>query len=193
VPLDTIKAIKTALGATVNDVVMAVCAGGLRTYLDRHDALPDAPLIAMVPVSIRTGDETEKWTNRVSAIFAGLPTDEADPVKRVTRVHEAMGDAKRLFDAVPADTLTDSRLASGGVRAGDADSHSPQRARLHACKPVIPTCPLRSRRHCGARLLHHYPVDDRRRPGLNITAQSHLNTLTSVSSAAAYRARLRTC
>ena len=78
-PLDTIKAIKNALGATVNDVVMAVCAGGLRTWLEQHDALPDAPLVAMVPVSIRTGEETEKWTNRVSAIFAALPTDEADP------------------------------------------------------------------------------------------------------------------
>ena len=77
-PLDAIKAIKTSLGATVNDVVMAVCAGGLRAWLERHDALPDAPLIAMVPVSIRTGAETEKWTNRVSAIFAALPTNEPD-------------------------------------------------------------------------------------------------------------------
>ena len=61
----------------------------------------------MVPVSIRTGEETEKWTNRVSAIFAALPTDEPDPVKRVTKVHDAMVDAKQLFDAVPADMLTD--------------------------------------------------------------------------------------
>ena len=83
---------------------MAVCAGGLRTWLEAHDALPDGPLVAMIPVSIRTGDEAERWTNRVSAIFASLPTDEADPVERVQRVHEAMVDAKQLFDAVPAET-----------------------------------------------------------------------------------------
>jgi diacylglycerol O-acyltransferase / wax synthase len=86
--LSTIKDIKNALGATVNDVVMAVCAGGLRTWLEAHDALTDQPLVAMVPVSIRTGEETEKWTNRVSGIFAALPTDEGDAVLRVKRVHE---------------------------------------------------------------------------------------------------------
>ena len=105
--LELVKDVKNALGATVNDVVMAACAGGLRTWLEAHDALPDVPLVAMVPVSIRTGEETEKWTNRVSSIFAALPTDEPDPLKRVERVHEAMVGAKELFDAVPADALTD--------------------------------------------------------------------------------------
>src|SRR3954452_25087507 len=57
VPLQDIKDIKTKLGATVNDVVMAVCAGGLRTWLDDHDALPESPLVAMIPVSVRTGEE----------------------------------------------------------------------------------------------------------------------------------------
>jgi diacylglycerol O-acyltransferase len=51
--LDDVKTIKKAYGATVNDIVMAVCAGGLRTWLERHDALPDDPLVALVPVSIR--------------------------------------------------------------------------------------------------------------------------------------------
>ena len=128
------KAIKNALGATVNDVVMAVCAGGLRTWLERHDALPDTPLIAMVPVSIRTGEETEKWTNRVSAIFAALPTDEPDPLQRVQRVHESMVGAKELFDAVPADALTDfaqfppPAVFARAMRTADPP-HRPVRAR----------------------------------------------------------------
>lgn len=182
VPLDTIKAIKTALGATVNDVVMAVCAGGLRTYLDRHGALPDAPLIAMVPVSIRTGDETEKWTNRVSAIFAGLPTDEADPVKRVTRVHDAMGDAKRLFDAVPADTLTDfASFPPPAVFAQAMRTATRLSGRFGTPVNLVisnvpgPREPLYT---AGARLLHYYPVStivDGQ--GLNITVQSYLNAL----------------
>ena len=105
--LDAVKAVKNALGATVNDVVMAVCAGGLRAYLDERDALPDDPLVAMIPVSIRTGEETEKWTNRVSGLVAPIPTNEADPIERVRKVHEAMVDSKQLFDAIPAELLTD--------------------------------------------------------------------------------------
>ena len=73
----------------------------------------------MIPVSIRTGEETERWTNRVSAIFASLPTDEADPVKRVAAGARGDGDAKELFDAIPADSLTDFAQfpPPGGVRA----------------------------------------------------------------------------
>ena len=104
--LDDIKRLKDATGGTVNDVVMAICAGALREYLLRHDALPDAPLRAMVPVSIRTGDEEDPWTNRVSAIVAVLPTDCDEPIERVRRCQVAMQDAKRQLDLVPADTLT---------------------------------------------------------------------------------------
>ena len=64
VSLDDIKAIKQTSGSTVNDVVMAVCAGALREYLLDKEALPDRPLVAMTAVSIRTGNETDLWTNR---------------------------------------------------------------------------------------------------------------------------------
>ena len=67
------QALKDATGCTVNDIVMAICAGALREYLLLHDALPDKPLRAMVPVSIRTGEEEDPWTNRVSGIIAELP------------------------------------------------------------------------------------------------------------------------
>ncbi len=83
--LANIKRLKDATGGTVNDVVMAISAGALREYLLLHDALPDGPLRAMVPVSIRTGDETDQWTNRVSGIVADLPTDVDDPIERVAR------------------------------------------------------------------------------------------------------------
>jgi len=182
VPLDAIKAIKTSLGATVNDVVMAVCAGGLRTWLDRQGALPDAPLVSMVPVSIRTGEETEKWTNRVSAIFASLPTDEPDPVKRVSRVHDAMGDAKRLFDAVPADTLTDfASFPPPAVFAQAMRTATRLSGRFGTPVNLVisnvpgPREPLYT---AGAKLVHYYPVStivDGQ--GLNITVQSYLNTL----------------
>lgn len=180
--LDTVKAVKNALGATVNDVVMAVCAGGLRTWLETHDALPDRPLTAVVPVSVRTGEETEKWTNRVSAIIASLPTDEPDPVKRVQRVHDAMVGAKGLFDAVPAESLTDfAQFPPPAVFARAMRTATRLTARVGSpVNLVISNVP--GPRHAlyaaGAKLLHYYPVStivDGQ--GLNVTVQSYLDTL----------------
>ena len=118
--LDNIKALKDATGCTVNDIVMAICAGALREYLIKHDALPDKPLRAMVPVSIRTGDEEDPWTNRVSSIIAELPTNCDDPLERVQRCHEAMNAAKRQMDLVPATALTDITQFTSPVVATSA-------------------------------------------------------------------------
>ena len=106
--LSNLKRLKDATGGTLNDVVMAVSAGALRAYLELHDALPERPLRAMVPVSIRTGDETEPWTNRVSGLTVDLPTDEADPLERVVRCRKAMDEAKEQFALVPAAALSTS-------------------------------------------------------------------------------------
>ena len=105
--LGNIKAIKDASGCTVNDVVMAICTGALREYLIGHDALPEQPLRAMVPVSIRTGEEEDPWTNRVGGIIADLPTNCADPLERLRRCHEAMNEAKRQMDVLPAEDIAD--------------------------------------------------------------------------------------
>jgi diacylglycerol O-acyltransferase / wax synthase len=182
VPLSTIKDIKAKLGATVNDVVMAVCAGGLRTWLEDHDALPEGPLVAMIPVSVRTGEEAERWTNRVSAIFASLPVDEADPLERVRRVHEGMVDAKGLFDAVPAESLTDfSQFPPPAVFALAMRTATRLTGRFGTPVNLVisnvpgPRQPLYA---AGAKLLHYYPVStivDGQ--GLNVTVQSYLDTL----------------
>ena len=176
--LSAVKAVKHAVGATVNDVVMAVCAGGLRAWLEQHDALPDSPLTAMVPVSIRTGKEVERWTNRVSAIFASLPTDEPDPIERVHRVHEAMGDAKALFDAVPADSLTDfAQFPPPAVFARAMRLATRVRMPVNLVISNVPG-PREPLYAAGAELLHYYPVStiiDGQ--GLNITVQSYRDTL----------------
>src|SRR5918993_528328 len=181
--LGAVKEVKNALGATVNDVVMAMCAGGLRRWLEEHDELPDLPLVAMVPVSIRSGNETERWTNRVSATFAALPTDEPDPLLRVGRVHEAMVDAKSLFDAVPAEALTDfaqfpppavfARAMRTAVRLTASRFMPPVNVTISNVPG--PREPLYT---AGARLLHYYPVSTiLDGQGLNITVQSYLDTL----------------
>ena len=182
VPLQTIKDIKSELGATVNDVVMAVCAGGLRTWLEDHDALPGAPLVAMVPVSVRTGEEAERWTNRVSAIMASLPVHEPEPTERVRLVHEAMVDAKQLFDAVPGEALTDfaqfpppAVFALAMRTATRLTNRYGMPVNLTISNVPGPREPLYV---AGAKLLHYYPVStivDGQ--GLNVTVQSYLDTL----------------
>ncbi len=183
--LEHIKQLKTATGATVNDVVMAVCSGALRRYLLDHDALPDRNLIAMVPVSIRTGEETEKWSNRVSAIFADLPTTLEEPVERLASVHQSMVDAKGQFDLMPADTLTQmsdlappalaTRAARLATRVRFADRTNPP-ANLVISNVPGPRSPLDLAGQ--AMLKHYYPistiVDGQ---GLNVTVQSYVDVL----------------
>jgi WS/DGAT/MGAT family acyltransferase len=86
--LDRVKAIRKITGCTLNDVVLAICAGALRRYLDEKGELPAKPLIAMVPVSTRGNDEHGKMGNKVSAMFLDLATDVADPVERLKVIKE---------------------------------------------------------------------------------------------------------
>jgi diacylglycerol O-acyltransferase len=118
--LSNLKRLKDATGGTLNDVVMAVCTGALRQYLIEKDALPDTPLRAMVPVSIRTGKEEDPWTNRVSAIVAELPTTCDDPLERVELCREAMNDAKHQLDLIPAESLAEATDYTSPVVAASA-------------------------------------------------------------------------
>jgi diacylglycerol O-acyltransferase len=107
IPLEDVKAVKNHFGMTVNDVVMALTAAALRRWLLDHDALPSVPLVAAVPVSIRTEDQKGANGNQVSVMLAELPTHLADPEERMHFMRESMLDAKRAFDAVPASLLQD--------------------------------------------------------------------------------------
>jgi diacylglycerol O-acyltransferase / wax synthase len=104
-PLEDVKRVKNHFDMTVNDVVMALTATALRRWLLDHDALPETPLVAAVPVSIRTEDQTNG--NQVSVMLAELPTHLADPRERLDFMRESMLEAKRAFDAVPASLLQD--------------------------------------------------------------------------------------
>ena len=100
-PLERIRAIKSATGVTVNDVVLAMCAGALRAYLAEHDALPDAPLIAMVPVSLRSKDDQDAGGNMVGTILCNLATDVEDPAKRLEAISTSMRENKQVFAELP--------------------------------------------------------------------------------------------
>lgn len=87
--LARIKAVARAADATVNDVVLAMCAGALRAYLLEHDALPGAPLVAMTPVSLRT-DDSDESTNAVGVILCNLATDVEHPGARLIAIRQSM-------------------------------------------------------------------------------------------------------
>jgi len=93
--LPRIKAIGKKLGVTINDVVMAMCAGALRTYLLDLNALPAKPLIAMVPMSLRRDDSDSG--NQITMILANLGTHLADPLARVDIIHRSVQNAKDRF------------------------------------------------------------------------------------------------
>jgi len=182
-PLSEVKRVKSALGVTVNDVVMALCAGALRRWLADHDALPDGPLIAAVPVSVRTEEQKGSHGNRVSTMLAVLPTQLADPRDRLRVVHEAMRAAKEQHDALPAHLLADVTQFAMPALAGQA-ARMAARLRLVERASLFnliisnvpgPNVPLY---YAGAELLAYYPlsaiVDGQ---GLNITAMSYRDTL----------------
>jgi diacylglycerol O-acyltransferase len=106
VKLDDVRKVKSAFDVSVNDVVLAMCAGALRRYLDDRGELPPVPLVTGVPVSTRTPDQSEHG-NRVSNIFTALPTHLADPVARLRAAHDVMQAAKAQHEALGSDVLAE--------------------------------------------------------------------------------------
>jgi diacylglycerol O-acyltransferase len=105
-PLNDVKVVGRAVGATVNDVVLAVLGGAARSYLDARNELPDRSLVAAVPVSVRgTDEDVNEVANAVTLMFASLGTDIADPRARVAAVHASAHGAKHLQDAIGPDTF----------------------------------------------------------------------------------------
>jgi diacylglycerol O-acyltransferase len=94
--LARIRTVARAADATVNDVVLAMSASALRDYLLSHDALPDAPLIAMTPVSLRDAADSadDAGGNAVGAILADLGTHLEDPAERLVTVRDSMRQGK---------------------------------------------------------------------------------------------------
>jgi diacylglycerol O-acyltransferase / wax synthase len=180
--LDTVKAIKNSAGVTVNDVVVSICAGALREWLLERDALPDKPLVALVPVSVRSEQERGAFGNRVAAMIVPIATDEADPKRRLARTHELLRGAKERHRATPANLLTDATSFIPPALASLAARTTMQV--LGRTRPPVnvvisnvpgPRNPLFL---AGAKLEANYPVSvviDG--VGLNITVMSYLDHL----------------
>lgn len=105
--LDDVKVVKNVFNVTVNDVVLALCSGALRRYLEARGELPDGPLVATVPVSVSDRTETGTGSNQVSAFFASLPTQLPDPAARIYALAESNRVAKEHHFSIKADMLQD--------------------------------------------------------------------------------------
>lgn len=182
VPLDTVKSIKDAAETTVNDVIIATASGAVRKWLMEHAEIPQRSLQALIPISIRTGEEAE-FGNQVSALIAPIGTQIADPQERLEFVHHTMGIAKATHQATPATLLQDfaefappaiaARAAQIAYRNGRAGRWTP--FNLVISNIPGPSFPLFM---AGAQLEGHYPVSTiTDGAALNITVHRYLGNL----------------
>jgi WS/DGAT/MGAT family acyltransferase len=179
VPLSEVKLIAKALGVSLNDVVMATTAGALRAYLKDNNELPDKPLCAAVPVSLRQeGDMTAN--NQVTMVTMNLATDIKDPLQRLHKIHESSANTKvmmgRLKDAIPMDFPLPaapwlmSALASLFSRSRLANVMPPLANLIISNVQGIPV----QLYFAGAKVVSYYPVSiPSHTMALNVTVQSY--------------------
>jgi len=117
--LERIKTIRRCVpGSTVNDVILTVCSGAMRAYLDHHGELPEESLVAMAPISVRGEAEQGTAGNQISVMFVTLFTQLADPLERLERIHKETQNSKATAEAVGARTMTDISQFMPGALAG---------------------------------------------------------------------------
>lgn len=175
-PLDRIKTIAKAMKATLNDIVLAICGSALRNYLISQQALPNQPLIAMVPMSLRTDDSDSG--NQIAMILANLATHVADPSHRVEIIRESVKDAKQMFKQMSQEeaiNYTALTLAPTGLHLMTGMAPSWQAFNVVISNVPGPDKPLYWN---GAKLEGLYPVSiPIDHVALNITLVSYNNQL----------------
>lgn len=182
-PLATLKQLAKASNTSLNDVVMAICAGALRRYLAEYDCKPDKPLVAGVPVSLRE-QGNQDMTNQVSFIMVSLATHIKDPLERLRAIHASANTGKRVTGqvkgAIPMDFPSFgapwlmSGLASLYGRSRLADKIPPV-ANVVISNVPGPQAPLYL---AGAKIATYSPVSiPAHGMALNITVQSYNGTI----------------
>jgi WS/DGAT/MGAT family acyltransferase len=105
--LTWLKAIRKNLveGATINDVMVTIVAGGLRRYLAAKNELPELPMAAMLPKSLRAEGDTSKAGNAVGGLLVNIQTDIEDDVARLAAVHDRTTEAKEFSEHADTDSI----------------------------------------------------------------------------------------
>jgi len=174
--LTRIKVIGKKLGVTINDVVMAMCAGALRSYLLELDALPAKPLIAMVPMSLRRDDSD--GGNQISMILANLGTHLADPKARLDIIHRSVQNAKDRFSRMsPSEIMAYSALVYSISGANLMTGIAPKLQAFNVIISNVPG-PRETMYWNGAELDGFYPVSIvLNGMALNMTLTSYVDKL----------------
>ena len=172
--LERIRAAGKRLGGTLNDAVLAMCGGALRRYLLSQDALPDAPLIAMVPVSLRKGDDSSGG-NAVGVILANLATHTDSGAERFELVKASMDAGKARFEGlsqgqiIALSAISFAPMATGPLFRFDSFRRPPYNVTISN----VPG-PAETRYWNGARMDGSYPVSiPMDGQALNITLSSY--------------------
>lgn len=155
-PLQELRLIKRRYGVTINDVVLAVCAGAARSYFEARGEQP-VRLKTMVPVSVRDPGSELDLGNRISFIFVELPCDEPDPVARLAEISSVMTERKESDEPLAAKTVVELAGRTPGPiqRALTSLVLSPRTFNLVVSNIPGPPEPLYMR---GCRLAEAYPV-----------------------------------
>ncbi len=179
-----VRALRTRFDSTINDVVLAVCSGALRSHLAAHDQDVDSPLVAVVPVSVRGEGDDAALGNHLSAMFVPLANDRKTPLERLRTVTTASATCKGVERAVGygpmATRLTEAMppavtkpMIQLGVRSGVLRKLRP--GNLMVSNVPGPDFPLY---FAGMELCSVYPlgpvIDG---VALNITVQSYRDSL----------------
>ena len=181
-PLEDVKALKNELGIKVNDVVVALVASAIRDWLLERGELPAEPLVALVPVSVRTDEERGSFGNKVTGMVLPIPTDIADPRERLMKAHQVLKQGKGQTQGLPASLMTDvSNFLPPAIfsRASRVALEVTGRVRpaLNLVISNVPGPPIPL--YCaGAEMVAHHPVSViTDGVGLNITVMSYRDHL----------------
>ena len=179
--VDRLLAVGRAGGATLNDVVLAICGGGLRRFLTESGQLGDAPLVAFLPVNVRPKGDVGGG-NAVGAILSTLGTDIADPVQRLEVISRSTRSAKRNLTNLPMESI----LAYSAMLMAPAATQilsavtglpAPVPFTFNLCISNVPG-PRSVLYFRGARMEADYPLSiPIHGMALNITCQSYAGTL----------------
>jgi diacylglycerol O-acyltransferase len=161
--LEDMKRIKNSVeGATINDVVLAICAGGLRIYLEHHGELPDDPLVAIAPINARRSRrDADAPGNNISAMSVALPTDVADPLERLQVVRNTTQQTKAAKSGISARLMTDlTKHVPAATMAGVARLIAGGRFTSKLCNLFISNVPgpQQALYMNGAKLLHTFAM-----------------------------------
>ena len=181
-PLERLQAIGRASGTTLNDVVLAMCSGAMRRYLEELGALPDASLVAMVPVGLKAKSSqsaSASGGNAVGAVMVKLGTDQADPADRLRGIHDSMVSGKEaLRDMTPVQILATSAFGlAPAVLAPMLKLDGITRPPFNLIISNVPG-PVEPLYYNGARMEGMYPLSiPIHGMGLNITCTSYAGNL----------------